>query len=62
MILVDDDADGCVYLIPPNQQDWHFTLTKDSHSDDIWYVSGVREYEEVSMTYVKHNDTWQRKE
>lgn len=66
MILVDDvDIDGCVYLIPPNQLDWRFTLTKDTQSDDVWHVVGVRDYEfneEVRMTYVKHNDTWQRKE
>lgn len=60
MMIVDDD--DCVYLIPPNQQDWHFTLRKSTSSDDVWHVAGVREFEEVNMTYVRCNATWQRNE
>ena len=64
MILVDDagdtDDNGYYYLVPPNQLDWHFTLKKH-RTKDIWYVHGVREYEVVSMTYIKRDDTWHRK-
>lgn len=63
MILIDDDEiDNVVYLVPPNQQDWHFTLTKDNHRQDTWFVSGVREYEDISMVYVMCNGSWQREE
>jgi len=62
MIIVDDEVDDVVYLVPPNQQDWHFTLTKDKHSEETWFVSGVREYEDIKMVYVMCNGSWQRKE
>jgi hypothetical protein len=65
MILVDDEVDDIVYLVPPNQQDWHFTLTKDKNSQDTWFVSGVRDYEyieDIKMVYVICNGSWHRKE
>jgi hypothetical protein len=59
MILVDDD--DCVHLVPPNQLDWHFILVQDKTSEDVWHVSGVREYEEIQMTYIRRNGEWNRK-
>lgn len=54
MMIVDDD--DIVYLVPPNQLDWHFTLTKEN--EDKWHVLGVREFEDMTMTYIRDNNTW----
>jgi hypothetical protein len=50
-------------LIPPNQMDWHFTLTK--LSDDEWEVFALREYDFIfdepwkyTITYTKVNNNW----
>jgi hypothetical protein len=59
MFLVDDEE--CVnvkYLVPPNQQDWQFRLSKDKTEHDVWYVLGTREFEEIHMLYVQHNGVW----
>lgn len=56
MFLVDDDE--CVCLVPPNQQDWQFSLYKDKTRNNVWHVSGTREFEEVHMIYEKIDDMW----
>lgn len=63
MILIpDSDIDTVYYVLPPNQMDWHFKLTKKD--DKEWEVNALKEYDfmveppyEYTNYYVWCNDT-----
>lgn len=49
--------DNCKYeVLPPNQLDWHFTVTKIN--DKIWHVHGVKEICEINNLYRWDENAW----
>jgi hypothetical protein len=46
MFMLSND-DGTVQLIPPNQQDWSYTLYQDC--DDSWVVIGENDWDTRKM-------------
>ena len=42
--------DGTVQLIPPNQQDWSYTLYKEG--EDLWIVIGENDWDTKKWLHV----------
>jgi hypothetical protein len=62
MVLIPSECNTYFNLMPPNQNDWQFTLTKIG--DNKWVVHGVKEpcftsdTTEVIKIYEYVNDAW----
>jgi hypothetical protein len=44
MTLIQGETNDVFYLVPPNQMDWHFTISKLKTDDHKWKVHAIREY------------------
>jgi hypothetical protein len=64
MMLVPSDSESCFQLVPPNQNDWHFTLIK--FGNNRWVVHGKKEPDfnsDVTKTmtvyrYISKKNSW----
>lgn len=48
--------DGTVELIPPNQQDWSYTLQQEN--DDSWCVIGENDWDTKKLIAYRVGDSW----
>jgi hypothetical protein len=53
-MFVNDD--GTVQLIPPNQQDWSYTLQQEN--EDTWYVIGENDWDTKKLVARNVGNTW----
>ena len=50
-------GNGIFEVLPPNQMDWHYKITKIN--DNVWHVYGVKELIETNVLYRRVNETWE---
>lgn len=55
MFMFEDD-DGTFHLLPPNQQDWSYTIRKEN--EDTWVVKGKNDWDTKELIAHLVDDYW----